>query len=321
MDSNQLDKYNMLLKVDDFFDDHTADTGTHTLIDPKHQELEDLIAEIQPHAEEAMADHTGVTEDKGAMRKDMEQQVFTALTALSSFARDSNNRTLLKRVRRTLNGLEKMRNLTLYLHASVVIKMLNTHIGSLGAYAYTPAQQAALVALLPQFLDIIPEPKDAIEDRAVANEQVAELLTEADGILEDLDGYMDTFRFSNAALYSEYQMARAIDNSGGGTGGGEEGDYSASGMLTPMQSHTALEFAYDANLTYSFANAGPAPQLEVTLYQDGVLVATAPPLIVNMGTPVTGKLANWAPMQGNQLRLRNLAAAMSLNYTVSLSPE
>lgn len=309
----------MLLKVDDFFDDHTGDTASHTLIDPKHQELEDIIDEIQPHAEEAMADHTGVTEDKSAMRKDLEQQVFTALTALSSYARDSKNRTLLKRVRRTLSGLEKMRDMALYLHASVVIKMLNTHIGSLGSYAYTPAQQAALVALLPQFLDITTEPKDAIEGRAVANEQVAELLTEADGILEDLDGYMDSFRFSNPALYSEYQMARAIDNSGGGSG--EEEDYSASGTLTPMQSLTALEFTFDANLTYNFTNAGPAPQMEVTLYQDGVLVVTAPPLIVNMGTPVTGKLANWAPMQGNQLRLRNLAAAMSLNYTVSLSQD
>jgi len=57
------------------------------------------------------------------------------------------------------------------------------------------------------------------------------------------------------------------------------------------------------------------------LYQDGVLVIGAVPLIVNMGVPATGRLGDWAPMPGNQLRLRNLAAAMSLNYTVSLSHE
>lgn len=321
MDSNQIDRYNMLLKVDDFFDDHAAATAAHDQIDPKHDELEQVITDIQTAAAEAIADHTGVTEDKSAVRTALEQQTFTALTALSSYARDTKNRKLLNRVHRPLSELQKMRDAVLHLHASVVANMLTTHIAALAAYAYTPAQQAALTDTLADFLDITTEPKDAIEERAVANEQVALLLNKATGILEDLDGYMETFRFSNTALYAEYQLARAIDDAGGGTGGGgSEEDYSAEGSLAAMQMLTVLEFTYDGDLTYQLSHTGPAPQMVATLLQDGMPVPGATPIVVNMGTPMTGKLHTWAAT-GNQLQLQNPSAAMSLTYAVSLITE
>ncbi|MCF8278185.1 MAG: hypothetical protein K9J17_15770 [Flavobacteriales bacterium] len=320
MNTPQLDKYNMLLKVDDFFDDNGTETAAHAQIGPKHSDLEDVIESIQDAAGEAIADHTGVTEDKSAVRQTLEQETFTALTAVASFARDTNNRKLLRRVNFTLSKLQGMRDSVLYFNAQMIRSKTDLNIASLTDYAYTPAQLAALTLTLSNFLDITTEPKDAIEERAVANEQVALLLLEADGILEDLDGYMDTFRFSNSSLYSEYIKARSIDNAGGGTGGGEGGaqGYSASGTLNPMQTGMVLSFVYNAGLNVHISNNGPAAQMEVTLLLDGAPIPTAPPFIVNMGTPATGQLGSLSPV-GNQIQLRNLDMAVGLTYSVSLS--
>lgn len=320
MDSNQIDKYNMLLKVDDFFDDHTAETSSLTVIDPKHDELEAVIDNIQLAAGDAMADHTGVTEDKAAVRLSLEQQAFTALTAVSNYARDINNRKLLKRVNFTLSALEGMRDETLHFQASVILSMVTTHSAMLGPYGYTPAQQAAFALTVPAFLEQVPEPKDAIEERAVANEQVGLLLQQADGILESLDGYMDTFRFSNTELYSEYKMARGIDNSGGGSGGGDAEEYTATGSLAPLQTTTALVYVYNPDLAYTLSNTGPGMQMEATILLNGVPVPGVPPILVNVGTPLNEKLSTWSTT-GNQLQLRNTSPTMSLTYTVSLTEE
>ncbi|MBI1287330.1 MAG: hypothetical protein GC178_07090 [Flavobacteriales bacterium] len=319
MDSDQIDKYNMLLKVDDFLGDHTADTAGHSKIAPKYAELQLVIVDIEEAKAEADADNTGATEDKAADRAELEQQVFTALTAVASFARDTKNHKLLRRVDFTLSELKGMRDASLYSNGEMVRKKTDENIVALADYAYLPTQLTALADALQAFHNSIPEPKDAREESAVANEQVAVLLKKADGILTDLDGYMDTFRFSNAALWSEYKMARAIDSAGGGTGSGSSGEYRASGTLTPGQTATVLEFEYDDALVFTITNNGPAPQMEATLLLDGSPISSAPPATVNVGTPASGPLGSWG--HGNQLQLRNLDAGMTLAYSVTLAAE
>jgi hypothetical protein len=320
MDAQQISKYNMLLKVDDFFDDHTADTASHSQIGPKHDALETVIDNIQLVAAEAIADHTGVTEDKAAVRLQLEQQTFTALTALLGLARDTANNKLKRRVGFTLSDLQGMRDAVLHFNATVVHSMATTHSAALAGYAYTPAQLAALEATLTDFLDITTEPKDAIEERAVANKQVAALLKQADGLLADLDVYMNTFRFSNVPLWDEYQLARAIDDAGGGTGGGNGETLSASGTLAPMLTLAVLNFTYDGGLTYRLSNNGPAMQMEVVLMQNGMPVPGAQVMYVNAGMPMEGKLHQWGPV-ADQLQLRNTDMGQSLTYQVELLNE
>ena len=113
------------------------------------------------------------------------------------------------------------------------------------------------------------------------------------------------------------KMARAIDNAGGGTGGGGEDGYSASGTLTMGQTLTVLDFEYNADFTYTFTNSGPAMVMEANLLQDGAPVAAAAPIAVNMGMPVSGQLGTWGPV-GNQIMLRNTDMTMSLGYSVTL---
>jgi len=60
--------------------------------------------------------------------------------------------------------------------------------------------------------------------------------------------------------------------------------------------------------------------MEATLYQDGMLLVAAPPIIINNGTPATGKLGEWSAVAGNEIMLRNFSA-MSLNYLVSLTED
>ena len=203
MTQEQIDKYGMLLKVDDFLGDSTAETASHSKIAPAHVKLQEVIEDIEEEMAEAGMDNTGATEDKAALRLDLEQKVFTALTAVASFANDTNNRKLMRNVDFTMSELQRMRDGILYSNGEMVRKKTAANIADLADYAYLPAQLADLGIALTAFHESTPEPKDAIEASAVANEQVAVLLTQADVILEKLDGYMDTFRFSNEPLWSE----------------------------------------------------------------------------------------------------------------------
>ena len=200
----------MLLKVDDFFDDHSADTATHSKIAPKHLELKEVIKELEETAGEAGLNHTGVTEDKASLRTELEKLVFTARTAVAGLARDTTDRKLLRKVSFTLNDLRKMSDGNLFFKGSMVRSKASAHMAALADYAYAPAQLTALTDTLAAFLDIASDPLDAIDERAVANERVVALLAQADGLLESLDGYMDTFRFSLPLLHLEYDMARGI---------------------------------------------------------------------------------------------------------------
>lgn len=315
MNSHQIDKFNMYLKVDDFFDDHTADTASHPQIAPKHTLFKGLLDDITLQEATASADNTGVAEDKAALRTKAEIEIFDALTAVSGFARDNDNFTLLRKVDFTMSQLQKLRDMMLYAHGKEVERHATAHALALSSYAYTAVQLATLGTSLSSFFASISEPKDAIEASAVAGHTVDRLFVQADNLLEHLDIYMDSFRFSTPALWDEYRMARSIDDAGGGSGSDDEG--TASGTLMAGAMAVVLEFTYDGALEYTISNNGLGTPLQASLYEDGAPVAGATVLTISAGMSQSALLASWGP-SGNQLFLHNMSLTQELGYTVSV---
>lgn len=315
MESHLISKYAMYLKTDDFFQDHAADTAGHAQIALKYPLYSAKVVAIGDAMGVADADNTGVTEDKAAQRIDTEQKIFFALTAVASFARDNNNRTLMRNVDFTLSELKKLRDPMLYAHGKKVEEAVIANIAALAPYAYTAGNLLALTTSLALFLAIMTEPKDAIEESAAYRLELARLYRDTDVILEDLDGYMDSYRFSNPLLWDEYKMARAIDDAGGGSGGSP--DHSNEGVLNPSMSEVVLNFTYDPDYTFSISNLGPGMSMEARLQQDGVDVPGAAVRMVAYLMPASGLLSTWGA-SGNQITLRNLDMMQLINYSVSL---
>lgn len=314
MESHLLDKYGMFLKVEDFFDDHTTETAPVTVIAPKKAELSANILKIAEAEGIATTNNTGVTVDKGLQREELMVQMMIGSTAVSNFARDNNNNTLLNKVRYTLSKLQGMRDQTIYFKAGELKRAVDANIASLAVYLYLPANQTDLNTAIGNYVDAVTEPKDAIEESAASGQYRDRLFIETDKIIESLDGYMDIFRFSNTELWDEYQLARAIDDAGGGSGGGDIGE---SGTLTAGQTKTVVSFTYDPAYTVSLKNNGPAALLKASLLQDGVPVPSADIKDVSTGATVTFELGTWASY-GNEISLQNIDMAQTLGYSVSL---
>jgi hypothetical protein len=314
MESHLLDKYGMFLKVEDFFDDHTTETAPVTVIAPKKAELSANIVKIAEAEGLATTDNSGVTIDKGIQRVELTVQMMISSTAVSNFARDNNNNTLLNKVRYTLSKLQGMRDNNLYIKAIELKKAVDANIASLAVYLYLPANQTDLETAMDSYFDARTEPKDAIEASAASAKYRDRLFIETDKIIESLDGYMDIFRFSNTELWDEYQLARAIDDAGGGSGGG---DISASGVLTAGQTQTVVTFTYDPAYTVSLKNNGLAPLMQVSLLQDGVPVPSADIKDVEFGVDISFELGTWA-VYGNEISVHNPDLAQSVGYSVSL---
>ncbi len=297
-----------------FFDDHTAETAPVTVIAPKVAALSAKILAIADAEGIATSDNTGVTVDKSIQREALMVQMMMASTAVSNFARDTNNNALLNKVRYTLSKLQGMRDHTLHFKALELKKAVDANIASLAVYLYLPANQTDLNTAITNYFDAVTEPKDAIEESAAARQLVMRLFVETDDIIESLDGYMDIFRFSNTELWDEYQLARAIDDAGGGSGGGDVG---ASGTLTPGQTATVVSFTYDPAYNVSFKNNGPAFLYRASLLKDGMPVPSAMIKDVYLGAEVSFALGTWAAT-GNQISLQNADMMQAAGYSVSL---
>ncbi|MEP7170105.1 MAG: hypothetical protein ABI855_12100, partial [Bacteroidota bacterium] len=93
----------------------------------------------------------------------------------------------------------------------------------------------------------LPRTEQAIS-KAAGEERDRLLHTLFDPILKKLDNYLLPFKYTNAVLYSEYQTARAIDDSGGGadTNGYEVHNYE----IAPGASRTFMATLDDAQQVY-----------------------------------------------------------------------
>jgi hypothetical protein len=220
MDDLQQAFLNMLLKVQDNLEDNATAYSTHAQIAPAKALLDAKIQGIVEAAGIATEDITGVAEDKKAARNTLIQTMFLVANALNSYAEDNNNNELAKKARYIMSDLNTMQDTLLYEKAMRLPTLITPLIAPLltAGYNVTAADLGNLPIHTTAYFTAIPEVKDAIEARAVAGKKIDRLQTETRTLLKKLDGYVDSFRFSNVDLWEEYYMARAIDNnpSGGG---------------------------------------------------------------------------------------------------------
>jgi hypothetical protein len=304
MDDLQQAFLNMLLKVQDHLEDNAAAYSTHVQIAPAKALLDAKIQGIVEAAGIATEDITGVAEDKKAARNTLIATMFLVANALNSYAEDNNMNELAKKARYIMSDLQTMQDTLLYEKAQRLPTLITPAIAPLltAGYNITAADLGNLPIHTTAYFTAIPEVKDAIEARAVAGRKIDRLQTESRTLLKKIDGYVDSYRFSNVDLWEEYYMARAIDDnpSGGGADVYEDdvNPNSTEKVIDPLEYNAAtpvkfenlggvmLQFALAFNgvATGSWVTVNPGETVETTM---GAMASGCDSMVVqnNYGTP------------------------------------
>ena len=213
MIKTQIDQYDMLLAVENHFDDHLTlwntnapITATKTLISSKIDALAEQVA-LQ------LLNPTGVTIDKNNARINLENQVFTLSSALSGYANISNKMELYQKVRYTKTDLVRYRDAELLGIATNLHRDATTELGNLAAYGVNATVLTNFLTAINTFGTVMKNPTEAIAKRKSATEKIAIMLPE---IIELLTNRMDhlvvMLQATQSAFVSTYNNVRALNS-------------------------------------------------------------------------------------------------------------
>lgn len=280
MNDTQEDKNTMYLTVEEHLSEHATDYASHPKIAPALVLLSGLIVQISTADAGAIVDNTGVAQDKEEERLDLEKICFKVANALNSYGRNTGNRKLEKVSKYTMTEFEKMRDSDLNTTASLLLNEANPIIALLADDRLAPADLTQLETERVEFLAMLAKPRHAQIEKTTAGSEVDRLMEQADDLLKDIDGYVETYRFENPSLWEEYFLARAIVDTGGGGGGAEEGTvnpgqqlkvaditYNAATPVTIEVSGTTLNFglANGGALTGGWTGVSPGSEFVTTM--------------------------------------------------------
>jgi hypothetical protein len=240
----------MLLKVQDNLEDNALAYASHTKIAPAKVLLDAQIQAIVEAAGRATENTTGVAEDKAEERQALENVMYDIANGIHSYAKDTGNKTLANKVKYTKSDLQKLMDELLYEKAMRLTTYLTPVIvAELPNYNVAATDIANLPVLINNYFAAMPEVKDAIEGKTIGGNDVDRAIEASRKILEDLDGYVNSYRNNAAtvALWEEYRLARAIDDNPSG-GGGEVYEES----VNPGEQKKVAEIEYNAATPVKF---------------------------------------------------------------------
>lgn len=315
MNDHQEDKNTMYLTVEDHLSTHASDYASHPKIAPALIQLSDYIVQISAADGIAISNTTGVAEDKQEERVDLENISYKVANALNSYARNTGNRHLEKISKYTLSDFRAMRDSDINTVASLLHGEATPIIALLADDRLTPADLVQLESERTEFLVMLAKPRHAQIEKTVAGSDVDRLMAKTDLLLKDIDGYVETYRFENESLWQEYNLARAIVDSGGGGGtpGGGGSPVVFSGSVPAMNSVDEGPVVYNASTPVILENTGG-----VNLGFQLILGGFGPPALnVAPASTVNTTLGAMAP-NGDTIRINNNDPSLPGSYVITI---
>ena len=173
-------------------------------------EIETNLTEIDSYKEQQATDITGLRKQKENLRKTALQKAVEISHAIMVYARMVGNEVLATEMYYTETDLNKMKDNDLDTTLGVIYKSADTNKDKLTAYGITPAKIADYKTAADAFKTAIGTPKGGTIGRKQSTDQLAVLFEAEMATIDKVDLMMDTFKFSNQALYNEYQNNRKV---------------------------------------------------------------------------------------------------------------
>jgi hypothetical protein len=218
----QENKLSMALVVKTVMDDNNALwNGIPAMVTAKGN-LDAKIADVQFIRAIQEAGISGITIDKRDLKLEAVNKALPVIGGLKAFAIANSNNELLERINYSRTELFRVRDTVSADRMKIVRDEGNNNLAALADYNVTSAMVADLSGSIAAFELLIPRPRVALNIRKNATESLVLRFREMDGILNVMDGLIETLSEGQPVFYETYQNARIIVDIGK-TGGGLKG--------------------------------------------------------------------------------------------------
>jgi uncharacterized protein YihD (DUF1040 family) len=173
-------------------------------------EIETNLNEIDSYKEQQATDITGLRKQKENLRKTALQKAVEISHAIQVYAQMTGNEVLANEIYYTESSLRNMSDNELDTVLGVIYKSADADKDKLTAYGITPAKITDYKTAADAFKAAIGTPKGGTIGRKQSTDQLAVLFEAEMATIDKVDLMMDSFKFSNQALYNEYQSNRKV---------------------------------------------------------------------------------------------------------------
>jgi len=173
--------------------------------------LETYLGEIDILKEQQGTDITGLSKQKGVLRKTAIQKAIEVAKSMLVYANLTGDEVLSKAVSYTETYLKVISDNDLDTALSVIYTAAKNNQAALVTYGVTAEKVTSLKTAIDAFKASMGSPKDGTISKKQITEQLGNLFDNEAEILDNIDLLMDTFKFTNPALYAEYLSNRKIE--------------------------------------------------------------------------------------------------------------
>lgn len=243
----------MYLKVRAFLQSNASQIGLNALV-AGATEFNDKINHLLDSDVKSVSDITGYTISKQHHRDAAKISCITLAKGLAAYYDAVKDQNSLRDVLKTRSELENQKELDFYDTCMLIIsKVPASPTRVLADYGVSTALIQEAQTHVKEYIDYMSVPRDMQGLRISLGLEVDQLMDETDMLLHNqLDMLVGTIEFTNPALFSRWQTARAIDHMGGGSG--TPPDYTI--MAAPNAFTVVAQIPYQASRSIEIRNNG-----------------------------------------------------------------
>ncbi|MES2544807.1 MAG: hypothetical protein V4548_07970 [Bacteroidota bacterium] len=214
MQKTQIDQYDMLLTVENHFDDNPTLWNANVPVTAAKTLLSAKIDAIATEVALQLVNPTGITIDKANLRTDLENKGYVLSAALSGYASATPNKTeLYNRVHFAKSDFPRFREAELIGIITNLHRDATAELANLAPYGVTAAILTALLNANNAFGVIMKNPNEAIARRKSATDKIADLLPDVLLFLETrLDNLIVGLTTAQPQFVTMYSSLRALNS-------------------------------------------------------------------------------------------------------------
>ena len=211
MNRNQINKSRMYGSVDLILDQHASLFAQLEPLVNAQQQLKQGIVLIGDYRQVQEANTTGLTKEKVQLRSDLIKSILQFSAALKSYAIANKNNELKAKSDYSDSDLNRCPDPRLYDIGVLLLGSTAPLNGGLTNYFIGETELQAMDKLLAAFRLSIPQRRAATSRSKTSTVNIREVFRGLDELLkEQIDVYMQLFRFSQPDFFNAYRNARSI---------------------------------------------------------------------------------------------------------------
>lgn len=215
MTSRQEAKLSMYNAVSTYCANNASVTASVLAFQSAVTEFDNVVALIRNASQVETNAISGITEDKANLKEALCITAASVASSIFAYAVTINNAELKQQVNYPLSTLQYLRDELLAGTCRNIVGAGTANLAALVDYGITQPKLDDFIDQIEDYEDAVPEPRNAVSNRAAQSAAISSYMKDADAILKyRMDKLALQFRATNMNFYNNYRNNRVIVDPG-----------------------------------------------------------------------------------------------------------